>query len=190
MKYRDFHGFQVAEEKSYLLCKWFTLFMMIFFTIGTWSVVFVMSLWSIYQGDYDSSNWFLPYRIVLPIDTSKLLGFFWQFILEAASGYAYVLTITSTVTLFGGCSYYLEGCLNQFKYMYAEIDKSVEKNDNAESIEDKIFETVVLHNKIFDVFDIVADIYSAAIFWQLGILYFSFLFHVDHFSSKYMFFRF
>lgn len=166
-RHRGFTGFWEAEEKSHFLSKWFTMFMMLFFTFGTILVALAMSLWNIYKGNYDTLNWFLPYRLILPIDRSTLFGWYWEFFLQAYSGYAFVLTITSTVTFFGGCSYYVGACLGQFKYMFNEIDKNAENKESDESIEKKVFETVVFHNKVLDVFDIVADIYSAAIFFHL-----------------------
>lgn len=174
-KYRGFTGFRDAEEKSYSLTKWFTMFMMLFFTFGTIQLAFGMSIWNVCQGNYNTTNWFLPYSIILPINKSTLFGWYFEFGLQAYSGYAFVLTITGTVTFFGACSYYIDACLQQFKHMFMEMDKCVKNDENIKSIEQNIFETVIFHNKIIDIFDIVADIYSAAIFFHLicNILFFA-----------------
>ncbi|XP_055309426.1 odorant receptor 45b-like [Sitodiplosis mosellana] len=132
-KHRGFTGFRDAEDKSHFLIL----------------VAFLMSLWNIYQDNYDTSNWFLPFRIILPIDNSNLIGWYLELFLQAYGGYVYVLSVTTIVAFFGGCSYYIDA---------EEIDEVIEKD---------IFETVVFHNKILELFDIVADIYSAAIFFHL-----------------------
>lgn len=174
LKYRGFTGFREAENRSHFLIKYFTMFMMLFFTFGTWLVILGMSFWSLYNGNYDSSNWFLPYKIIL-LDRSSIFGWYCEFILQMLSGYWFVLTIASTVTFFGGCSYYIDACLKQFKHMFMEIDRSVENGERIDVIENDVFETVIFHNKIFDIFDVVADIYSAAIFFHLifNILFFA-----------------
>lgn len=141
--------------------------MMLFFTLGTILVTLAMALWNMYKGNYDTSNWFLPYRIILPFDRSSMFAWYCEFFLQAYSGYAFVLTITSTVTFFGGCSYYIDACLRQFKHMFNEIDENVKNGESGEMIEKKVFETVVFHNNILDVFDTVADIFNAAIFFHL-----------------------
>lgn len=140
--------------------------MMLFFLFGTWTVILAMSLWNVYVGSTDSSKWFLPYRIIL-LDKSSMFGWYCEFFLQMNSGYAFVLTIASTVTFFGGCSYYIDACLGQFKHMYSEIDKKVESEESVEVIETEVFDTVIFHNKILDVFDIMADSYSATIFFHL-----------------------
>lgn len=149
--------------------------MMLFFTFGTILLSLGMSLWSLYERNYDSENWFLPYRIILPIDKSTVSGWYCEFVLQAYSGYGFVLTICSTVTFFGGCSFYIEACLNQFKHMFTQIDKNVLIKENHKKIENDIFDAIIFHNKIMDVFELVADVYSGAIFFHLicNILFFA-----------------
>lgn len=149
--------------------------MMLFFTFGTILLTFGMSLWNIYTKNYQSEMWFLPYQIILPIDKSNMFGWYFEFVLQAYSGYAFVLTITSTVTFFGGCSYYIEACLHQFTHMFKIIDKNIENNENIRMIEEKVFSAIFFHNRIIDFFEILADVYSAAIFFHLmsNVLFFA-----------------
>lgn len=140
---------------------------MLFFTIGTLLVSLGMSLWNLYIKNYNSENWFIPYRIILPIDKSTVSGWYCEFVLQAYSGYGFVMTITSTVTFFGGCSFYIEACLNQFKHMFMEIDKNASKGESEENIKKDVFQTIIFHNKIMNVFEKVSDVYSAAIFFHL-----------------------
>lgn len=173
LKYRDFHGFQKAGEKSNFLSKWLPIVVLFFFTFGTLFVTFGMSLWNIHKGNYESENWFLPYQIILPIDKSSMFGWYFEFILQGFIGYVFVLSITTTVTVFGGCSYYIEACLNQFKHMFQELDQTDEKNIRA--IEENVFKAIIFHNKIIAFFEILADIYSGAIFFHLisNVLFFA-----------------
>lgn len=174
-RYRGFFGFVEAEHKSHSLCKWFTLFMVLFFTCGTVMVSGGMSMWCIYQGNLDTSTWFLPCNLVLPIDKSTPFGWYCELFLQAIGGYEFVLTITSTVTFFGGCSYYVQACFKQFKYMFDEIDRKIRADDNFNAIEHDLFEIIIFHNKVFGVFETVAEIYSVAIFFHLicNILFFA-----------------
>lgn len=174
-KYRGFTGFHTAEERSHFLCKWFTMFIVISFTVGTILLSFGMSLWNVYEGNYDSATWFLPYQIKLPIDKSTMSGWYFELLLQAYTGYAFVLTITSTVTFFGSCSFYIEAGLNQFKHMFMGIDNSVANEEDDKIAEKQIFEAIVFHNKVLSVFETVAEIYSAAIFFHLicNVLFFA-----------------
>lgn len=175
LQHRGFFGFIEAEHKSHLLCKWFTLFMMLFFTFGTIMVSCGMSIWCMYQGNLDTSTWFMPYNIILPIDKSTPFGWYCEFLLQSFTGYIFVLIITSTVTFFGGCCYYVQTCLKQFKHMFDEVDKKIQAEDGFEAIEKDLFDIIIFHNKVLEVFETVAEIYSVAIFFHLicNILFFA-----------------
>lgn len=166
-----------AEEKSQRLCKWFTIFIFVIFTFGVIVVPLVMSMWCMYIGNFDSETWFLAYVIKLPIDKSSVIGWYCEYLLQAYSGYAFLFTITFTVTLFGGCSFYIEACLMQIKHMFANIDAHAHIENSAANkmIERKIFETIIFHNKIIVVYDTVAEVYSVAIFFHLisNVLFFA-----------------
>lgn len=151
------------------------MFMMWFFTVGTIFLALGMSFWSIYIGNLDTENWFIPYRNKLPIDKSSLFGWYCELLLQAFSGYAFVMTITCTVTFFGACSFYIEACLMQFRHMFTGIDEDVKDEQNFQAIEGKIFDTIIFHNKFIDVFDIMANVFSVAIFFHLicNILFFA-----------------
>lgn len=151
------------------------MFMMLFFTVGTIMVTGVMSIWCIYQGNLDYSTWFLPYNIILPIDKSTPLGWYSEFLIQTFTGYGFVLTITTTVTLFGGCSYYIQSCLEQLKHMFNELDRKNRDKANTETIETCLFDIIIFHNKVFEVFETVATIYSVAIFFHLicNVLFFA-----------------
>lgn len=141
--------------------------MMLFFSFGTVLLSIVMSIWNLYQQNFDTTSWFLPYYIILPIDKSTIFGWYCELFLQIYSGYAFVLTITSTVTFFGGCSFYIEACQRQFKHMFVGIDEQIQNAECFETIQKSLFETIVFHNKIFEVFDMVSKIYSMAIFFHL-----------------------
>lgn len=141
--------------------------MMLFFSFGTVLLSIVMSIWNLYQQNFDTTGWFLPYFIILPIDKSTIFGWYCELFLQIYSGYAFVLTITSTVTFFGGCSFYIEACQRQFKHMFMGIDEKIQNAECFETIQKSLFETIVFHNKAFEVFDIVSKIYSMAIFFHL-----------------------
>ncbi|XP_031627719.1 putative odorant receptor 92a [Contarinia nasturtii] len=172
LKYHGFTGFQEAEEKSQVLSKSLPMFVIIFFTFGTIFPILGMSLWNIYMGNYQSEMWLLPYQAIPLIDKSNIFEWYFEFILQAFVGYVFVLTITTTVTFFGGCSYYIEACLNQFKHMFQEIDRN---GENIETVEKNIFNTIIFHNKIIEFFEILAKVYSAAIFFHLicNVLFFA-----------------
>lgn len=77
------------------------------------------------------------------------------------------MTETTTVTLFGGFSFYLEAFLDQLKHMFTLIDNSVARKDDDQKIKKEIFETIVLHNRVVDMFELLCEIYSTAIFYHL-----------------------
>lgn len=175
LKYRGFFGFHEAEEKSHNLSKWFTLFMMMFFTFGTILLSIGMSMWNLHKKNYDTSTWFLPYFIILPIDKSTIFGWYCELFLQMYSGYAFVLTITSTVTFFGGCSFYIEACQRQLKHMFMELDERIQNAESFQTIEKCLFDAITFHNRIFVVFETVSKIYSVAIFFHLicNVLFFA-----------------
>lgn len=148
---------------------------MVCFTFGTICVSAGMSFWNVYQGRFDYSTWFLPYHIILPIDKSTMFEWYCEFFLQTLSGYEFVMTITTTVTFFGSCSYYIEACFQQFKHMFVTLDIKVRQEEKLGAIKKDLFEAIIFHNKMFDIFDTVADIYSTAIFFHLisNVLFFS-----------------
>lgn len=59
--------------------------------------------------------------------------------------------------------------------MFGDIDASFANGANDKMIEKKIFEMIIFHDKIIDVFDTVAEVYSVAIFFHLicNVLFFA-----------------
>lgn len=138
-------GYYKAEQQSHILTKWFTLFVVLFFTFGTIFCSLLLSFWNLYNGNVDTVTWWIPYNThIFFIDKSSFFGWYFELLLQALSGYAFVLAMTCTVTFFGGCSFYIEACRLQLKSMF---DDMIQKK-GSNSIK-QLSQTVVFHNTIF-----------------------------------------
>lgn len=142
-------GYFKAEQKSHKLTKWFTLFVMLFFTFGTILYSLLLSFWNIYNHNFDSVTWWLPINTQFSVvDKSSLIGWYFELLMDALCGYAFVLTMTSTVTFFGACSFYIEACCSQLKHMFAQLDDMAKKKRNNHVTH--LSEIVVFHNTIVE----------------------------------------
>lgn len=141
-----YFGYLKAEEQSHNLTKWFTLFVTLFYTFGTILFTLLQSFWNIYNQNFDPITWYLPYDMhVFFVDKSTFFGWYFDLLLQALIGYAFVFTMTSTVTFFGGCSFYLEACRLQLKHMFDDMIQK-EEIDSAKQLK----QTVIFHNTVFE----------------------------------------
>lgn len=144
-----------------------TFFAVSAFIFGTVIPSLGISFWYIYRGNYDTSKWFLPCPIILPVDNTSPFGWYCELFLQTISGYQIVLTISSNIAFFGGCTFYIEAGLQRFKYIFDKLDRKVAAQLDSKAIEEDIFDAIVFHNKLLDIFDKLSKIYSAAIFFHL-----------------------
>lgn len=144
-------GFTEAEEKSNSLTLWFPISVLSIYTaaIGT---SFYTSFARLYSHDYDTTQWGLPYFYynLLPFDETTVGGWYLELFIQLYGGYAYMFTITSTISFFGGCAYYIEACHLQIKHMFSILDEMNKQNVNLEKLDDHVNNIITFHNKILE----------------------------------------
>lgn len=77
-------------------------------------------------------------------------------------GYAYMLTISATVTYFVACCYYIRGCCAAFKQMLEETDQLLVgvggKSADKKEMEINIKQAIAFHIKIME-YELASTIY-------------------------------
>lgn len=146
----EFDGYKRAEQKSRTLTIWLlALVLGLFFISGIGMPLIILSI-ELYHGNSNTLSWFLPYYYhnVFPFDETTVSGFFVEFILQIIAGHAYVLSIASTCTFFGGSSYYIEACCLEIKHLFRLLDDQVDNSRNPRILEMKLNEIITFHNKL------------------------------------------
>lgn len=111
--------------------------------------LFISSI-QIHKQHYDTTKWFLPYYYynILPFDETTVPGWYFEFFLQMYGGYAYVFIMAATCTFFGSCSYYIQACHSQIRYMFKLLDKMAQNRVNLQSLELGLNEIILFHNRI------------------------------------------
>lgn len=145
-----FDGYKKAERLSRTLTLWLIALVVGIFTFSAIGMNLIILSIGLYRGNTDTSTWFLPYYYhnVFPFDDTTVSGFFVELILQVFAGYAYVLSIASTCTFFGGSSYYIEACCLEIKHHFKLLDDQVESARNPRILEMKLNEIIKFHKKL------------------------------------------
>lgn len=125
-----------------------------------YTAAIVVSVCSMVNGDFDTSNWLLPWSV--PFDTINLSVLQWYLLwfTQFSFGLAYsssTLTVTSYFVC--GC-FYIDGFYQHFKFLIHSISndlkfyhKAANENDRekkAQCIKDKLFKAIDIHTKIYE----------------------------------------
>lgn len=123
---------------------------MIVFTLVVILVSIAFSFVNPFYGNYDTSTWFIPfyYHNMFPFNTSTIVGWYFELFLQIGSGYSYVFAITSTISLFGGFSWYIEACYLQIEHMLDILDEMNANGTNFRKIDAHLNRIIAFYNKI------------------------------------------
>lgn len=151
----SFANYVEAERKGTLYTKALLFSLFSYINTGVYGMSALNACYNMYYKDnWDPNTYFFPYYFVIPyIRRDNLPGFFAQLILGMYGGYSYVVSMTSNVTFFLSCCFYIEASCQEFRRAFTEIDDAVKNNAKLSAsmraeIRAKIRDCILFHIKI------------------------------------------
>lgn len=162
-----FHSGQNTEmyefyRKTEDKCRTYTKYIVSYIAVHQSTFVTIMSrsLYSIFNGDKDTSNWLLPFHFVVPFDTTLVWGWNLLWFCQMSLSLCYITCMVTMTSYFVCCCFYLEAFRSHFKYLIDEIQAIVKENQiehnsrkyqqNERVILEKMHDVVAFHVKIFE----------------------------------------
>lgn len=102
------------------------------------------SMICMWQGNFDTSTWFFPVKVVVPFDTSTVFGWYMKFFIYTTAVDVYFFAISSTVIYLASCCLYIEAGCKHFQLILKDIDE----NAGSGKINKKIFHRNRLKDQI------------------------------------------
>lgn len=147
--------YRKAERNGRLCTKWISLYVVVNCTLCAFLMAIVHSIVCMWRGNYQTSTWFLPYKMSVPFDTSTVFGWYIFWLVQIYAGYTYLFTISAVITYFVSCCFHIVACCEQFLYMFNALDsqfvEDVEMNyQNVLKVKKQLNDAIVFHIKIME----------------------------------------
>lgn len=97
------------------------------------AAVFFYSVYDICIGIFDASTWPTLYDLSVPFDATKIWGWYLLWLITLAVNASYILCLTSAVTYFVSCCFYLGALCDRYNFIMRSIEALVEKNQHENS---------------------------------------------------------
>lgn len=111
-------------------------------------------------GHYDTSSWYLSFKLVFPFDETTLLGWFSAWFIELNIAFTYAICMTGITSYFVCCCLYIVTMCEHFKLITTmterEINKKKLQTDPHEILTTHILaknlmiQAINLHNQIIE----------------------------------------
>lgn len=121
---------------------------------------FFFSIFFMCSGNFDVSTWPKVFNLRIPLDSTKILGWYFQSILMYSSSSAYILCLTSATTYFVCSCIYICAICDHFSLLMRQMNKCFEQNQleknprkhemNNHRIKKQIHQAIDVHLKIHE----------------------------------------
>lgn len=88
----------------------------------------VYSFYCIWRGDYDILEWNLPFNIIVPFDTTNLLGWYLLWFYQFNVSFFYSSSFTVITSYFMSCCLYIGAICDHFDFLCDSIMEDVARN--------------------------------------------------------------
>lgn len=146
-------NFWKQEQK----CQQFTraLFLFVFLDQTAFLAGPIMSIYDMFNGNFDTSTWNLPMKLVVPFNTQSIFGWYSLWFIETNIGIVYSLCVTSITSYFVSCCFYINGICDHFNLLVKstlndlkqiQTEKNPRKKQKAsQQLMDKFSQAVEIH---------------------------------------------
>lgn len=88
---------------------------MLYTAIGIFVMILMNSFKCIWEGNFDTTTWKTLYNIVVPFDTTTIIGWYLHYIVQCYLACTYCYNQPTVITFFMGCCLYVETLCKHFK---------------------------------------------------------------------------
>lgn len=89
-------------------------------------IVLMYALVCIACGNYDTSNWYLAFNVVVPFDQTCIWGWFLTWLIQLFMAFAYVMCMTTFTSFFVSCCYYIYAMCDHVNVLINSVSKTFE----------------------------------------------------------------
>lgn len=86
-----------------------------------------ISVFNIIMGNFDTSNWALPFTVGFPISTETVWGWYLEWLAQLSMTLGYNICIITTTSYFICCCFYLYAMCDQFNFHMCTIQQEIER---------------------------------------------------------------
>ncbi|XP_031637695.1 uncharacterized protein LOC116350104, partial [Contarinia nasturtii] len=168
-----FNIYWQVEQKCRKYTKIIACFPLNLIFVGT----LIYSIVCIANGNRDTSTWKLLYFFSLPIDRDTIHRWYIFWYVDTSIGVTYSLILITISTYFVCCCFYLGGICDHFDFLTYSLNEEVKQLNKEKNVakyqqkygkmKDNVAQTVNIHIKLYEIFNMVADLNSGVIFWLL-----------------------
>ena len=79
------------------------------------------------SGNNDPSTWYLAFYTEIPLDQTRVLGWFVTWLIQLFMAYSYVLCMTTNTTFFVSCCYYIYAMCEHYNVVITSAGRAVER---------------------------------------------------------------
>lgn len=121
-----YNMYRGVEEKCGRYTKNMAYFIIVNQTMAVVSIFF--SIYYVYVGNRDTSNYFLPFRFAVPWNTAGYFGWFMLWFYNLNAGIIYAGVIASVTAYFVCCCFYINGICDHFDLLINSLEEELESN--------------------------------------------------------------
>lgn len=141
-----------AEQK----CRKYTkiIFSYLFYHNSLFVSALFYSFYCIYCGQYDTSQWILPFVMYVPFDTTTFPAWYFLWFIQLNMSTAYIWVMLSITSYFISCCTYMYAICDHFdlllKSLKQDVDGDENRKENPLEYRNKIGMTVDIHGKLIE----------------------------------------
>lgn len=130
-------------------------FIIVYFSTCVHLVSWIHSLSCILRGNYDTTTWFFPAKMIVLWPSSSPLGWYLKLICYMHGADSYFFAVSAINTYLASCGFYIQACCQHIRLSFAKIDERIasKKQLNREDyieIESNFKSVITLHIKIME----------------------------------------
>ncbi|XP_031617477.1 odorant receptor 4-like [Contarinia nasturtii] len=157
-------------------CRQFTAKFMkfVFANQSMYAASLLFSFYCMIVNNFDTSTWILPFTLWVPFNTEHLLGWYLLLFIQFSMGMAYSMSQVTITAYFVCCCNYIGAICEHFNLLMNSVRADVEFNLNEKNphlhqnrcreIERKLATAVSIHEKAYDIFNMVSEVNTGVIF--------------------------
>lgn len=140
-----FEVYLKAERKGRTCTIWLSSFIVGSCTMTLYLLSLIHSWVSMWNGNYETSTWFVPYKLVVPFDTSSIFGWYMLWLIQIYAGYTYVLSISAVISYFVSCCFYIEACCEHLFLVLKALNTDLLNDVNGKN---RLHHVIIFHIEV------------------------------------------
>lgn len=145
---------------------------MLYTAFGIFVMILINSFKCIWQGNFDTTTWTSLYNIIVPFDTSTVIGWYSFYIVQCYLACTYCYNQPTVITFFMGCCLYVEALCKHFECLIHQsqtqsrnqlpnMNNLLKKRKFVSQVKRNLIRAVELHMKIIKyIYNVIKSLFT------------------------------